>query len=310
MIDTGTAIGLISLFAALTVFFTLYAIYAPVVYKEAKNGNIEEEVFGLQEETFAADDSLGKYVRPVLNNFMPQLPNIPMDAERKKKLTTLIVKSGNPWKVSPEEFIGLQIALGVLGLLGGSALAVANIIPAIIPPIVLVFFFGAVGYLIPFSIYNSRKQARSKAIEKELPGALDLLTITIASGQVFEYALESVTKQLPEGLLRVEFAKVIVELQAGSSLERSFSDLSHKFESEDLESFTKAVTQASHLGSDVSETLAQQADFVRSNYEARLEKMIAKLETTMFIPLIVTMLPAFMIIFIAPTISQLSGFMI
>jgi tight adherence protein C len=308
--DTSTSIGLISLFAALTVFFTLYAIYAPVVYKEAKNGNIEEEVFGLQEETYEADDSLGKYVRPVLNNFMPQLPNIPMDAERKKKLANLIIKSGNPWKVSPEEFIGLQIALGVLGLLAGSALAVANIVPAIIPPIVLVFFFGAVGYLVPFSIYNSRKQARSKAVEKELPGALDLLTITIASGQVFEYALESVTKQLPEGLLRVEFAKVIVELQAGSSLERSFSDLSHKFESEDLESFTKAVTQSSHLGSDVSETLAQQADFVRSNYEARLEKMIAKLETTMFIPLIVTMLPAFMIIFIAPTISQLSGFMI
>lgn len=307
--DTGTSIGLISLFAALTVFFALYAIYAPVVHKESKNGGIEEEVFGVQEDTYAADDSLGKYVRPVLNNFLPQLPEIKLSDERKKSLANLIIKSGNPWKLSAEEFIGLQAALAVFGLLAGSALAVTGLIPEILPPIVIVIFFGAVGYLGPYSIYNSKKQARTKAIEKELPGALDLLTITIASGQVFEYALESVTKQLPEGLLRVEFAKVIVELQAGSSLERSFGDLSHKFESEDLESFTKAVTQASKLGSDVSDTLAQQADFVRSNYEARLEKMIAKLETTMFIPLIMTMLPAFMIIFIAPTINQLSGFL-
>ena len=307
--DTNTSIGLIALFAALTVFFALYAIYAPVVKRTSKNNAIEEEIFGEQVESYDTDDSLGKYVRPVLNNFLPQLPNIRLSDDRKRSLANLLVKSGNPWRISAEEFIGLQIALSIFGFLAGSALALTGLLPAFVPPIVVIIFMTAVGYLIPYSIYNSKKEGRTKAIQKELPEALDLLTITIASGQVFEFALESVTRQLPEGLLRTEFSKVIVELQAGSTLERSLHELSRKFESEDLESFTKAVTQSTKLGSDVSETLSQQADFVRSNYEARLEKMIARLETTMFIPLIITMLPAFMIIFIAPTINQLSGYL-
>lgn len=304
-----TSVGLIALFAALTVFFALYALYAPVVHRIKRNGSIENDVFGEQVETYDTNDSLGKYVRPVLNNFLPQMPQINLGEERKRSLTNLIIKSGNPWKLNVEEFIGLQIALAVAGLLIGALLGFTGLLPAIIPPFVIVLFIGFLGYYAPYGVYNTRKQARTKAIQKELPEALDLLTITIASGQVFEFALESVTKQLSEGVLRTELAKIIIELQAGSTLEHSFTNFAQKFESEDLDSFTKAVIQSSHLGSDVSETLSQQADFVRSNYEARIERMIAKLETTMFIPLVITMLPALMLIFMAPTLSQLSTYL-
>jgi len=311
--DSSTSIGLISLFAALTVFLTLYAIYTP--FTERKSGRIELDPEVTGESTantygdFESDDSLGKYVRPVLNNFLPQLPSIKLSEERKSNFDKLMIKSGNPWKLTSEEFIGLQIALAIFGLLVGAAIAALDILPEVVPPFVLVVFLGAVGYAMPYSVYNSRKQARTKAIERELPEALDLLTITISSGQVFEFALQSVSSQLAEGLLRTEFSKVVVELQAGSTLERSFTQLSTRFESDDLESFTKAVIQSTDLGSDVSETLAQQAEYVRSNYEARLERMIGRLETTMFIPLIMTMLPAFMIIFIAPTLTQLGTYL-
>jgi tight adherence protein C len=306
--ETATTVGLIALFAGLTTFFVLYAIYAPVVKKEEKNA-IQTEVFGEQVETYEAGDSLGKYVRPVLNNFLPQMPTIPLSEERKKSLQSLIVKSGNPWHITSEEFVGLMVALGIFGVLVGSAITALGVLPAFLPPIVLIIFMGAVGFLLPYTTYNTRKESRTKAIEKELPEALDLLTITIASGQAFEFALENIIRQLPEGILRTEFGKVVVELQAGSTLERSLTDFSRKFESSDLESFTRAVIQTSRLGSDVTETLTQQADFVRSNYEARIEAMISRLETTMFIPLIITMLPAFMIIFIAPTLASISDFL-
>ena len=306
--DTPTTVGLIALFAGLTTFFVLYAIYAPVVKREPKD-SIQADVFGEQETVYEQGDSLGKYIRPVLNNFLPQMPSIPLGEERKKSLSNLIIKSGNPWRINGEEFIGLSVALGILGLLIGSVVAIINVLPAAVPPIVVIIFLCAAAMALPYSTYNTRKQARTKAIEKELPEALDLLVITIASGQAFEFALENITRQLPDGLLRGEFAKVVVELQAGSTLEKTLTDFSSKFESDDLESFTKAVIQTSKLGSDVTETLSQQADFVRSNYEARIEKMIARLETTMFIPLIITMLPAFMIIFIAPTLDQISGFL-
>jgi Flp pilus assembly protein TadB len=310
--EPSQLVGLLALFAGLTIFFLLYAIYAPIVERKDETKGYREGILDDEETTepeVDPNDSIGRYVRPILNNFLPQLPHIPLSEGRRKGFNNLIVKSGNPWNVNAEEFIGLQIAFSVMGALLSIIVVATGQLPTQIPPFVFVIVLTAMGYAIPYSKYNSAKQARTKAIEKELPEALDLLTITIATGQVFEFALESVTQQLPEGLLKNEFGKVVVELQAGSTLERSFKALTRRFESEDLESFTKAVIQATKLGSDVSETLTNQADYVRSNYEARLERMIARLETTMFIPLIMTMLPAFMLILIAPTMNQLSGYL-
>jgi Flp pilus assembly protein TadB len=202
--DTSLSIGLLALFAALTVFFILYAIYAPIV--ERPKSVIEQEIFGEQADVYEADDSLGKYVRPVLNNFLPQMPSIPLSDERKKSLNNLMLKSGNPWKVTVEEFIGLSIALSVFGLLIGAAVAASGTIPDILPPIVVVAFLAFAGLAMPYSVYNTRKESRSKVIQRQLPEALDLLTITIATGQSFEFALTSVSTQLPEGLLRTEFS--------------------------------------------------------------------------------------------------------
>ena len=307
--DVSQTVGLIAHFSGIATFFILYAIYAPVVNQRTDKDQARIDMFGEQEPEYETGDSLGKYVRPVLNNFLPQLPRLPLSADSKKSLQNLIVKSGNPWKITPDEFVGLTFALGILGLLIGAGIAALDIVPDYLPPFVLVLFMTLAFAALPYSQYNTKKQARTKAIEKELPEALDLLVITIKSGQVFEFALENVTKMLPSGMLRTELTKVVVELQAGSTLERALVDLRTKFESEDMESFTKAVIQTSKLGSDVTETLTQQANFVRENWKARVERKIARLETTIFIPLVATMLPAFMVTFIAPTMSQISGFL-
>jgi len=297
--------GLAAIAVGLTVFFTLYAIYAPFTAK--KRDLIQEEVFGAEEE-FVPDDTLGKYVRPILNNFLPQLPINSLGAKRRKKLADLIIKSGNPWKITPEEFVGLQIALAISGFMIGAALGFTGLVP-VVPPLLLVVILVAIGFFLPYSIYNTRKENRTKAIQKQLPEALDLLTVTLSSGQTFEPALRNITSQLPEGLLRQEFTRINVELQAGSTLERSLTSFYKNNSSEEAESFSKAVIQTQKLGADVSETLTRQSEYARNNYEARLERMIARLSTTMFIPLIATMLPAFLIIFIVPTLSKLQGYL-
>jgi tight adherence protein C len=297
--------GLAAVFIGLTVFFTLYAVFTPFV--ATKTVSISDDVFG-ESEDFVPEDSIGKYVRPILRNFLPQLPMGAVSKNRRKSLSELIIKSGNPWKVTPEEFVGLQIAFAVAGFMIGAALGFTGLIP-FIPPLLIVLILPVMGFFVPYSIYNSRKEARTKAIQKQLPEALDLLTVTLTSGQTFEPALRNITTQLPEGLLRQEFTKINVELQAGSTLERTLTAFWKNNASEEAESFSKAVVQTQKLGSDVSETLVQQSQFARANYEARIQKMIARLSTTMFIPLICTMLPAFLIIFIVPTLSQLQGFL-
>jgi tight adherence protein C len=302
-------IGLLAFFIGIAVFFLMYALYAPVVERTTENEKLvnlfedEDEEYNYDEEM--KGDSIGKYIRPILNNFLPTIPRIPLSNTRKQSLNKLIVQSGNPWKLNGEELIGLMIAFSIIGFMIGIVLLATGTMPEMIPGPVIVVLLAAMGGALPYSKYNSAKEARTKAIEKELPEALDLLKITINSGQTFEHAMESVTKQLPKGVLREEFQRVVIEMQAGSSMERAFKSLTSRFKSEDLESFSKAVIQTTKLGSDVSDTLKHQADYVRANYEARLQRMIARLETTMFIPLIGTMLPAFMIIIIAPVLMSI-----
>lgn len=305
---TPDSIGVIAFFASISVFFLLYAIYAPV--KAPKARTLDEEVFGSKEVTIESGDSLGRYARPILDNFLPQFPEIPLSDERKKGLEALLVKSGNPWNLNVNEFLGLSLALGFTGALIGSAIAAFGILPDQLPPVVVILFTTLGAAVLPYSQYNSKKETRKKSIERELPEALDLLTITIASGQTFESALDQVCRQMPEGLLKSEFVKISTEFQAGGTIERALLDFSRRYDSQDLDSFAKAVIQTNELGTPVTETLAQQAQLVRSNYEARVEKMIAKLESTLFIALIPTMLPALMIIFLAPTISSLASFLL
>lgn len=306
--DLNTQIGLLSFFLFLTVMFVAYAIYAPIVNvkKEAPVGT--DIIDAGSSLDIDPNDSLGKYVRPILDNFMPQLP-LNLSEERKKGLDKIIRTSGNPWKINGQELIALQIALGILGVLVGTGISLLPWLPDELPKIIIPVFFGAALAALPFSRHNSLRIKRADNLEKELPEALDLLTITLKSGQSFETALESVARQLPEGMLKTELITVVTELSAGQTQRQTLTRLYYRFDSEDLESFCKAVIQSTDLGSSLEETLEQQAEFIRANYEARLERMIARLETTMFIPLIITMLPAFLIIFVAPTMSQIMEYM-
>lgn len=294
--------GLVAVLAALTIFLTLYAIYAPV---QKSRKNIEDEVLG-EQEVAAPTDSLGKYAKPLINNFLPQLPVKNLSPQNKTKIQDFLIKAGNPWRLNPEEFIGIEIVFSAIGFFIGLIVAVFNGMP-MIPPLLLVVITTLMGTAIPYSTYNTKRIARTNEIQKQLPEALDLLVVTLTAGQPFESALNQVVPQLPEGLLKEELTRVNMQMRAGTSLEKALKNFTKEIDSEEVDSFVKAIIQAQRLGSDITETLQHQATFVRNNHEARVQKMIAKLSTTMFIPLAGTMLPAFLIIFLAPSLTSLGS---
>lgn len=306
--ELSTSIGLLAFFVFLAIMFAAYAVYAPVVNTRKKD--IGDDIFSAN-NTIDIDpgDSIGKYVRPIVNNILPQLP-INLGEKRRKGLAHIIHTAGNPWKITPEELIAVQIGLGILGTLAGSLIAIMPGMPASIPPILFPLFLGIAGVALPFSKYNSLREQRMKLVEKQLPEAIDLITITVGTaGSTFESGLKSVTMHMPDNLLRAEFIQCVTEMESGQTTRDVLTAFYKRFDSKDLEAFCKAVIQSKDLGNDPTRTLEQQADFIRTNYEARLERMIARLETTMFIPLIATMLPAFILIFIAPTMMTLSQYL-
>lgn len=286
----------IALLTTLAVFFLVCGIALPVTNIIVPDKDDDDTPAG----------GLGaKYARPMAQSVLSQLPLNIQDT----KLNELIVKSGNPWKLSPSELISACIGFSFVGLIAGIVLAVfapsslTSQVPPIIFPLLLPILLG----LYPYAKYRSARNERARTVTRDLPEALDLLTITMATGQAFEPALRTVIPHLPEGLLKELMTRASLEIQAGTSLSNALTNASVQTDSKELASFATAIIESSQLGNDVTETLGQQATFARQNYEAFLERMIARLETNMMIPLMFTMMPALLVILVAPVMSQIGN---
>ena len=79
--------------------------------------------------------------------------------------------------------------------------------------------------------------------------------------------------------------------------------------SEEGAAFASAIIQTQKLGADVTDTLVRQAQLARANQEARIERMIARLQTMLFVPISAFMMPAFLVIFLAPAMSNIATMM-
>lgn len=306
--DQASIPAFAGLTAGLMVFFLIYAIYSPVRGKSQRT--IAEDVFGRGNEQ-GSTDSTARYARPILDNFMPSLPENIINKSTAAKYKELLRVSGNPWKINPEELLVLQIAGAVVGLVIGlltATLAAVNNLDQVPPYLFPIIFVGLGGFL-PYAYHISLRDKRKTDVQKNLPEALDLLQVVIATGSTFQPALRKVTTQLPYSFLREEFTRMYIELQAGATLEYALTSFSRATVSEEAAAFSSAIIQTQKLGADVTDTLIRQAALARANHEARIEKMIAKLQTTLFVPITAFMIPAFLIIFIAPTISTIGQYL-
>lgn len=302
--------GLASILIGLAIFIYVYAMFAPkkTITRQYSGEALENNH---PSELDEADESasFNRYIRPMLRNFLPQSPlSLQLKNSQIDKTRDMLIKSGNPWKIRTEEFMGIQILFAFIGLILGILLMVFPVVP-VVPPALWVAIVPIALYLLPYSYHNTRIANRSDEIRRQLPEAIDLLVIAMTSGKTFEPALAEVAPVLPDGLLKEEFLKLDAELNSGRSVNDALLDFAHRSSSEEAETFGKAIVQATKLGSDVSETLSSQATAAREAYEARVEKKIARLSSIMMIPLVFTMIPSLILIILAPVMMGLSSSM-
>lgn len=291
--------GLAAILLGLAVFLVFYAMFAP------RKASSKIAQAAMLPDNPVATTGFDRYIRPMLRNFIPQSPlSAQQNTQKLDKTRELLVKSGNPWNIRAEEFLGIQTLFAAMGLALGVLLFVFEIVP-VVPPVLMVLIAPIALFMVPYSYHNSLRIARGEEIQKQLPEAIDLIVITLAAGKTFEPALSEVAPSLPDGLLKEELTKINNELNAGKGLERSLLDFAARTSSEEAENFCKAIVQAQKLGSEPSETLENQARASREAYEARVEKKIARLSSIMMVPLVFTMIPALIIIILAPTMVTL-----
>lgn len=229
----------------------------------------------------------------------------------KTNLESLFQKSGNPWNLKPNEFLTVQIVTGVIagivGMLVGFLMNQVGVLAFPIPAYILVF--GLFGFMVPKLKYQSAAKERDTNFKRQLPDALDLLIISLSSGNAFPHALRESVPNMKPGVLRDEFKEISRRLDSGKSLQDSLDDFAKRAPSESITSFVRAVQEATSLNVPLIEVLESRADASRQEYFALLQQKTASLESRMMAVLTPTLVPALLVTVMAPAISQLMGTM-
>jgi tight adherence protein C len=291
--------GLIAFFTFLAVFTAFYARFAPnnpVTFADPIRPDGKED--GLFE----------KWVRPSLRNFAPSAPPaLAKYAKGSEGIATLLRRSGNPWNVSPEEYLFMRILSGILVAAGISLYASLGLLPLPIPPLLLFVGGFAFGAFIPQALLSSAWGKRKKDLNRTLPEALDLMRICLNAGFNFPNALSEVVTLLPDGTTKEELRRTQADLRSGRTVAQAMEDFAFRCPTEQVEAFVRAVNISQSMGTDMASTLASQADEARLAYERLVDVKAQKLQTTLFLPIIVFFLPVLLIVIFGPSFADLGN---
>ena len=190
----------------------------------------------------------------------------------------------------------------LLGRFGGLAAAglLALLLEPALPLLVLLLALGlVVGYLAPRLYLYQLGYDRSERIRRELPDAIDLLTISIEAGLGFDAAVQQVAHHT-EGPLADELSRVLREMQLGQSRSVALRALSARTSVPELRGFVGAMVQADALGIPIAQVLRVQSREIRVKRRQRAEEKAQQVPVKMTIPLVLCILPCLFVVVLGP----------
>lgn len=206
--------------------------------------------------------------------------------------------AGNPRDWGADRVVSLKViaafaflALGIaLGTVTGAGLPILALLAA--GGLVLGFF--APDFYLYQAAYN-----RSERLSRELPDAIDLLTISVESGLGFDAACQQVARNT-EGPLAEEFSRMLKEMQIGSSRSDALRGMAARTNVPDVRSFVGAMVQADAFGIPIGSVLRVQSSEMRVKRRQRAETKAQQVPVKITIPLIFCILPCLFVAVMGP----------
>lgn len=217
--------------------------------------------------------------------------------------------AGNPenWDVNR------IIAFKMLGLIGGAILGllIGLLFQSGFSTILgLIVISGLLGHFGPNIALYQVGYNRTQQMARDLPDALDLLTISVESGMAFDSAVSQVARNTT-GPLAEEFFRLLQEMQIGLSRSDAIRAMGERSDIPELRNFASSMVQAERLGIPVANVLRIQAGEMRTKRSQRAEEMAQKVPVKILFPLIFCILPVLFIVILGPAVisifSSLSG---
>ena len=170
--------------------------------------------------------------------------------------------------------------------------------------IVAIVAATAIGWFGPNFYLYQRVYERSKLIQRSLPDAIDLMTISVESGLAFDAAVQQVARNT-EGPLAEEFSRVLREMQIGQGRAEALRGLAERTEVDDLKGFVTSMVQADSFGIPIANVLRIQSSEIRMKRRQRAEEQAQKVPVKITVPLIFCILPCLFIAVMGPAVIHI-----
>jgi tight adherence protein C len=233
---------------------------------------------------------LFRLTAPFVRLLIPALTWVRMD-EYRRRVARRLVAAGLRGQVSPDEFLGYRIVVGLGMGLAGTALVLAFDLMWLLALVMLLL-----GFYFPRFWLSTTIESRRREVLKHLPYFIDLLTLSVEAGLDFQIALQRVVNRSEPSALRDEFGLTLQEIKMGKTRADALRALADRVNISDITSFAAVLVQADQLGASIGSVLRAQSDKMRTERFQRAERLGAQAATKVLIPIMLFVLPALFIV--------------
>lgn len=255
---------------------------------------------GLAAELRRSDGPLLAKVRAAARSRLGPILRTRVPASCLAWLRLRIVRAGDPTELLPEELVWLSILGGVAGSAFGIVVAAAlGAAVALLPCAIL-------GAALPLLRLREAIKRRQLCIVRELPFALDLVTLSVEAGLDFAGALAKVVEKGRPGPLRDELALVLRRLRMGRTREEALLEVIPRVDLPVMTSVVTSLVQADRMGTSLGKTLRILSAQLRADRTQRAEKLAGEAPVKMLFPLIAFIFPTVFLVLFGPIVFAMT----
>lgn len=245
-----------------------------------------------------------RVVRPMLTSLAKMFARM-SPSQNQERVRLNLAMAGNPNNMGVAEFAGMRIvAAGGLAL-GTFLLTIFVLHMELLNVIAFIGISVVVGYMLPGMWLGSKIRNRQKAIQKQLPDVIDLLTVCIEAGLALDSAMQRVSEKYTNDL-SLEFQRVLSETRVGKRRVDALREMVLRTGVADLATFITAVIQADQLGVAMSKVMRIQADQMRIKRRQRAEEQAHRAPVIMIFPMVFLIFPALYVVILGPAVPQIA----
>jgi tight adherence protein C len=164
---------------------------------------------------------------------------------------------------------------------------------------------AVIGGLLPVTRLRDRAMGRQRAMLRQLPFFLDLVTMSVEAGLNLNAALAQAVDRGPPGPLREELAHLLRDLRAGRAREEALRALASRTQLPAVSNLVAALGVAHKQGASLGPILRAQAEQRRTERFLRAEKLAMEAPVKMLLPLALFIFPGTFTVLLFPVVSRL-----